>query len=207
MFSHIRGTVLSLDEQQVLLEVAGLGYAIVLPPCLLEPLRRNPPVQLSLEIYASLTIEGNSGRFTYFGFHSPIERDFFEAMISVASIGPRSAARAFAQPMAVIAKAIDDGDTALLMRLPGIGKQKARDIIAKLQGKVGRFLLIPGADMTVMSPPDFAEEALTVLQQLGYKLADAQVLIREILDDQPELNDAELLLAQIYRRRNPLLLR
>lgn len=207
MFSHIHGSVLSLSDQYVVIEVSGLGYEIILPPCVIEPLRRNPPARLALEIYASLTIEGNSARFTYFGFHSPIEREFFEAMISVASIGPRSAARAFSKPMSVIARAIDEGDAAVLMSLPGIGKQKARDIVAKLQGKVSRFLLIPGADIIATAAPDFAEEAITVLQQLGYKPADAQTLIREVLDDEPLINDAEALLAQIYRRRSPLLAR
>jgi Holliday junction DNA helicase RuvA len=207
MFSYIHGPVLSIGEQSVVIDAAGLGYDIILPPCIIEPLRRNPPAQLRLEIYASLTIEGNSGRFTFFGFHSPIERDFFEAMISVASIGPRSAARAFSKPMSTIAQAIDAGDTAVLMSLPGIGKQKARDIIAKLQGKVTRFMLIPGMEMLPLSTPDFAEEAITVLQQLGYKPADAQTLIREVLDDEPHIHEAETLLAQIYRRRSPLLAR
>jgi Holliday junction resolvasome RuvABC DNA-binding subunit len=47
--------------------------------------------------------------------------------------------------MARIARAIDEGDHAFLRTLPGIGQQKARDIVAKLQGKVARFLLIQDA--------------------------------------------------------------
>jgi Holliday junction DNA helicase RuvA len=207
MFSSINGSLLSIGEQSVVIEAGGLGYEIIVPPSLLEPLRRNPPAQLRLVIYASLTLEGNSGRFTYFGFHNPIERDFFEAMIGVASIGPRSAARAFSKPMSVIAQAIDAGDATMLTTLPGIGKQKAREIIAKLQGKVTRFLLIAGAESSPLPPPSFAEEALTVLQQLGYKLADAQSLIQEVLADEPQIHDAEALLAQIYRRRSPILAR
>ena len=207
MFSSINGAVRSIGEQSILLETGGLGYEIVVPPSLLEPLRRDPPAQLRLVIYASLTIEGNGGRFTYFGFHNAIERDFFEAMIGVASIGPRSAARAFSKPMSVIAQAIEAGDIATLMGLPGIGRQKAREIIARLQGKVTRFLLIPGSESAPLPPPDFAEEALTVLQQLGYKPADAQSLIHEVLADEPQLQNAEALLAQIYRRRSPILVR
>lgn len=207
MFSSIHGSVRSIGEQSILLETGGLGYEIVVPPSLLEPLRRDPPAQLRLVIYASLAIEGNGGRFTYFGFHNAIERDFFEAMIGVASIGPRSAARAFSKPMSVIAQAIEAGDIATLMGLPGIGRQKAREIIARLQGKVTRFLLIPGSESAPLPPPDFAEEALTVLQQLGYKPADAQSLIHEVLADEPQLQNAEALLAQIYRRRSPILVR
>src|SRR5581483_4890370 len=111
-------------------------------------------------VYAHFALDGNAGRFTFFGFTNAIEREFFEALLSVASIGPKSAARAFALPMTRIARAIDEGDHALLRTLPGIGQQKARDIVAKLQGKVARFLLIRAAEESApakKSPlPDFA---------------------------------------------------
>ena len=50
--------------------------------------------------------------------------------------------------MARIARAIEEADHAYLRTLPGIGQQKARDIVAKLQGKVTRFLLIQDAPVT-----------------------------------------------------------
>ena len=95
---------------------------------------------VTLEIYAVVNIDGNSGRFTFYGFTNAVEREFFEALLTVASIGPRSAARAFSLPMSTIAGAIDRSDYTLLKKLPGIGQQKARDIVAKLQGKVGAIL-------------------------------------------------------------------
>ncbi len=100
---------------------------------------------MTLEIYAVVNIEGNSGRFTFFGFTNAIEREFFEALITVASIGPRTAARAFSLPMSTIARRSIAAITRFSKSLPGIGQQKARDIVAKLQGKVARFLLIQDA--------------------------------------------------------------
>ncbi|HTU82706.1 MAG TPA: Holliday junction branch migration protein RuvA, partial [Candidatus Acidoferrales bacterium] len=145
---------------------------------------------------------GNSGRFTYYGFTNAIERDFFEALLTVASIGPRSAARAFSAPMSVIAGAIDRGDHVFLKTLPGIGQQKARDIVAKLQGKVAKFLLIRDAPPAPPAEiPDFASEALAVLLQLGYKRSEAETMIRETLEAAPEIREAEALLAEIYRHK------
>jgi len=101
--------------------------------------------------------------------------EFFEALITVGSIGPKTAARAFSEPMARIAQAIDAGDYAFLVKLPGIGQQKARDIVAKLQGKVTKFLLIRDAERRSAEPiPDFGEEALAVLLQLQYKRSEAE---------------------------------
>ena len=159
---------------------------------------------LTLEVYAQLQIDGNAGRYAFFGFTNAVERAFFEALISVASIGPKSAARAFSAPMGRIARAIDDGDHVFLRTLPGIGQQKARDIVAKLQGKVGRFLLIQDAPVPAepAAMPDFAAEALAVLLQLAYRRPEAEAMIAETLAGAPAVRDAEALLAEIYRRRN-----
>lgn len=202
MFSRIAGSLVERTAEAAVVEAGGLGYEIVLPPCIAEKIPATPGERVVLEIYSVVNLDGNTGRFTYYGFTNAIERDFFEALLTVASIGPRSAARAFSAPMSVIAGAIDRGDYAFLKTLPGIGQQKARDIVAKLQGKVARFLLIRDAPQAVPAPiPDFADEALAVLLQLGYKRAEGEAMIRETLEATPDLDQAEGLLAEIYRRK------
>ncbi|MBV9102849.1 MAG: hypothetical protein JO060_04610 [Candidatus Eremiobacteraeota bacterium] len=202
MFSRITGTLVERRDSSVMLDTGGLAYEILLPPCVSDKLRDGDASTVTLEIFPVFTLEGNSGRFTFFGFTNAIEREFFEALISVASIGPRTAARAFAVPMGRIARAIDAGDHAFLRTLPGIGQQKARDIVAKLQGKVARFLLIRDAEPRPAEPmPDFAEEALAVLLQLEYKRSEAQEMIAQTLQRAPRIADTETLLAEIYRQQ------
>jgi Holliday junction DNA helicase RuvA len=204
MFSRIAGTLLERDGEAVRVDAGGLTYDIVLPPSVAGKIDVAPGAPIALEIYAQLQIDGNSGRYVYFGFTNTVEREFFEALISVASIGPKSAARAFSASMGRIARAIDDGDHTFLKTLPGIGQQKARDIVAKLQGKVGRFLLIQDAPVRPepAAMPDFASEALAVLLQLAYKRPEAETMITETLAAAPHVRDAEALLGEIYRQRN-----
>lgn len=204
MFSRIAGTLLERDGDAVRVEAGGLTYDVVLPPSVGAKVETAAGAAMALEVYAQLQIDGNAGRYTFFGFTNTVEREFFEALISVAGIGPKAAARAFSAPMARIARAIDDGDHVFLRTLPGIGQQKARDIVAKLQGKVGRFLLIQDAPERPEPPvmPDFAAEALAVLLQLAYRRPEAEAMIAETLAGAPGLRDAEALLAEIYRRRN-----
>jgi Holliday junction DNA helicase RuvA len=204
MFSRISGTLLEHDGDAVRIDVGGLTYDVVLPPSVAGKIDAGQGAALTLEVYAQLQIDGNAGRYVFFGFTNAVEREFFEALISVASIGPKSAARAFSAPMGRIARAIDDGDHTFLKTLPGIGQQKARDIVAKLQGKVGRFLLIQDAPVPAepAAMPDFAAEALAVLLQLAYKRPEAEAMIAETLAAAPAVRDAEALLAEIYRRRN-----
>ena len=202
MFSRIRGTLVERGEGSVVLDVHGLSYEILLPPCVQEKIAAREGEEVALEIHAVLNIDGNTGHYTFYGFSNAVEREFFEALISVASIGPRSAARAFSQPMSRIAGAIDRGDHGFLKTLPGIGQQKARDIVAKLQGKVTRFLLIQEAQAApAVQMPDFADEALAVLLQLEYKRGEAEEMIRSTLDALPDIRDAETLLTEIYRRK------
>jgi Holliday junction DNA helicase RuvA len=203
VFSRITGAIVERADTAVLLDVGGLAYEIVLPPCVAEKLPTSLGERVTLEIHPTFNLDGNSGRFTFFGFTNAVEREFFEALTSVASIGPKTAARAFSYPMARIAKAIDAGDHGFLVKLPGIGQQKARDIVAKLQGKVTRFLLIQDAGPRAPeSIPDFAEEARSVLLQLEYKRAEADAMIAETLKASPQIADAETLLAEVYRVKN-----
>ncbi len=202
MFSRIHGKIIEQTAESIVLEAGGLSYDIMLPPCVAEKLAHSEG-ELRLEIHSVLNMEGNSGKFSFYGFTNAVEREFFEALISVASIGPKSAARAFSMPMARIARAIDQGDHAFLRTLPGIGQQKARDIVAKLQGKVTRFLLIQEADLPPLpeSIPGFADEALAVLLQLEYKRSEAEAMIRKTLEAAPDVRDAETLLAEVYRQK------
>ncbi|MBV8721037.1 MAG: hypothetical protein JO277_02735, partial [Candidatus Eremiobacteraeota bacterium] len=183
MFSRINGTLVDRNGESVVLDVNGLGYEVLLPPCVAEKVTAPSGDRVTLEIFSVLNMDGNSGHFTFYGFTNAIEREFFESLLSVASIGPRSAARAFSQPMSSIAGAIDRGDHNYLKTLPGIGQQKARDIVAKLQGKVAKFLLIQEAQPAPAAPmPDFADEAMAVLLQLEYKRGEADAMIRETLE-------------------------
>jgi holliday junction DNA helicase RuvA len=205
MFTRISGEVIELAGDIVRIDVAGLAYDVVVPPSVADKLPATGAV--TLEIHPHFALDGNTGRFSFFGFTNAIEREFFEALLSVASIGPKSAARAFSAPMARIARAIDEGDLAFLKTLPGIGQQKARDIVAKLQGKVARFLLIQDAPRKASTPqatpiPEFATEALAVLLQLAYKRPEAEAMIAQTLERAPHVRDAETLLAEIYRQRN-----
>jgi Holliday junction DNA helicase RuvA len=206
MFTRISGDVIDLAGDVVRIDVAGLVYDVVVPPSVADKLPASGAV--TLEIHPHFALDGNAGRYSFFGFTNAIEREFFEALLSVASIGPKSAARAFSAPMARIARAIDEGDLAFLKTLPGIGQQKARDIVAKLQGKVARFLLIQDAPSRKAAAPDsppipeFATEALAVLLQLAYKRVEAEAMIAQTLERAPQVRDAETLLAEIYRQRN-----
>jgi Holliday junction DNA helicase RuvA len=206
VFSRIEGILREKTEESVLIEAGGLCYDVMVPRCVADKLESlGPGEPIKLEIFSYLQIDGNRAQAMYVGFTNAIEREFFEALLTVASVGPKTAARAFSLPMAQIARYIDEGDQAALRRLPGIGAQKAKDIIAKLQGKVARFGLIQGEVRTKQPEvtPDFVTEAIAVLLQLQYRHAEADRMAREALAKNGSITTAEDLLTEIYRNQQP----
>jgi holliday junction DNA helicase RuvA len=210
MFSRIEGILREKTPDTALVETGGLCYDILLPRCVGEKLSAlKPGDPIRLEIFSYLQIDGNRGQAMYVGFTNAIEREFFEALLTVASVGPKTAVRAFSLPMAQIARYIDEGDQTSLRRLPGIGNQKAKDIIAKLQGKVARFGLIQGEGEHAKREvtPDFVAEAIDVLLQLQYRRPEADRMAREALANNGGITSAEDLLTEIYRRQQPAAVR
>jgi holliday junction DNA helicase RuvA len=206
MFSRIEGILREKTPSSALVEAGGLCYDVMLPRCVADKLGHlNPGDPIKLEIFSYLQIDGNRGTAQFVGFTNAVEREFFEALLTVASVGPKTAAKAFSLPMAQIARFIDAGDQAALRRLPGIGGQKAKDIIAKLQGKVARFGLIQGETetRTPEATPDFVAEAVEVLLQLQYRRAEADRMAKEALAHAGGITTAEELLTEIYRRQQP----
>ena len=207
MISRIRGVIREFGVQQILLEVNGISYDIFLPPSVLQTLadREDPQEDVELVTYHYQHIEVSRGIPVLIGFLNEIEREFFERFITVAGIGPKAALKAMTRPIPVIAQAIDDGDMTLLRSLPGIGEQRAREIVAKLQGKVGKFGLIPHRDGVVPRGAEetqtFEEEALAILLRLEYKKAEAKEMIRAALERNPKIKSAEELLNEVYRQQ------
>jgi Holliday junction DNA helicase RuvA len=114
--------------------------------------------------------------------------------------------RALSQPIPDIAQAIDAGDLPYLKSLPGIGEQRAKEIIAKLQGKMAKFGLIQGGARTEKrdgggDKTAIADEALDVLLQLQYKKEEAKEMIRKAFARKADLGTAEEVLNEVYKQR------
>ena len=158
-------------------------------------------------IHHYIQISPSSGTPVLIGFLNTIERDFFQNFIKVSGIGPRAAVRALNKPISEISHAIAEGDCQFLKSLPGIGVQKAKEIVAKLQNKVGKYGLIQdvkSADEGQLGDvvkSELQDEALEVLLQLQYKKQEAKDMIRKALERKSDIKSSEELLNEIYKQR------
>ncbi len=205
MIARISGRVIEKGINYLIIDVGGICYQVFIPAAVMQRLDENgiSGGSANLITYHYHQIEPSRATPVLIGFLNEIEKEFFEIFITVSGIGPRAALKAINQPISSIAKAIDEADIDFLRSLPGIGQQRAREIVAKLQNKVGKFGLIKDDLIRQREGKtnDIEEEALSVLVQLEYKKQEAGVMIKKAMDRCPGILTTEELLNEVYKQR------
>ena len=208
MISRINGQLIEKNNHSLLIDVHGIQYEVMVPQFVLQRLEGslNDGQNISLVTYHYLQMDPSKAFPVLVGFFNEIERDFFEQFITVSGIGPRAAVRAIDKPISEIAHAIDNGDLDFLKTLPGIGTQRAKEIVAKLQGKVGRYGLIQdgakGSKTSLAPTTTLEDEVLAVLLQLQYKRQEALEMIKKALERKKDIETTEDLLNEIYKQKS-----
>ena len=210
MIATLTGRLRRRAEDRVVLECGGIGYEVFLPPIALRALESatadagDKASELRLVIYYHATRD--QPRPVLIGFTSDLDKEFFERLVTVKDIGPMVAARALAAPVAELAAAIARQDEKYLRALPGIGAQKAKNIVAQLQAKVAKFALArTEAAAPEPAAPTVDEEGLRglvfdiLVKQLGYRPSEAAPIITAALARRPGAATPEELLDEIYR--------
>lgn len=203
MISHISGKIRKKKASSVIIDVNGISYEVLIPPAVMKGIDKTKAEDgtINLITYHYYQMDPSKAIPVLVGFLNEIEREFFEQFITVSGVGPKAACRALVLPFSTIADAIDKADLKLLKSLPGIGDQKAREIVAKLQGKVGKFGLIQDrfTEDSSDAKEDIIEEALSVLLQLQYKRSEAKDMIEKAIKSNPKVSTCEEILNEVYK--------
>jgi Holliday junction DNA helicase RuvA len=214
MIALLRGRLRRKHEDRVVVEAAGVGYEVVLPPVVQQAIAGalasdgDGAAEVTLEIHYHAT--QNQPSPVLIGFLSGLDKEFFEKLITVKDVGPLVAARSLASPVPEIAAAIARQDEAYLRRLPGIGPQKAKNIVAQLSAKVAKFALsqpeaVVEGKPAVAAPARMDEDGLRsavfeiMTKQLGHRPSEAAHLISAALSRKPGITSPEELFDEIYR--------
>jgi len=206
MIARISGKIVERGNGFLILDVGGICYEVLVPPAVMQGLDEGISADSSINLitYHYFQVEPSRSIPVLIGFLNEIEKEFFESFITVSGIGPRAAVRALNKPISLIARAIDESNIEFLKSLPGIGQQRAKEIIAKLQNKVGKFGLMQDTGLKEKNAPvgsDIEEEAMEVLAQLGYKKAESQTMISKAVERSGNLTTTEQLLNEVYKQR------
>ncbi|HWF29668.1 MAG TPA: Holliday junction branch migration protein RuvA [Mycobacterium sp.] len=140
MIASVRGEVLEVALDHVVIEAAGVGYRVNATPSTLSTLRSGTEARL---IIAMIVREDSM---TLYGFTDTDTRDLFLTLLSVSGVGPRLAMATLAvHDAGALRQALHDSDVTALTRVPGIGKRSAERMVLELRDKVGAVAASAGA--------------------------------------------------------------
>jgi Holliday junction DNA helicase RuvA len=206
MISRISGKIRKREDASVLLDVSGICYEIFVPPAVIKTLNDKADEGCAIEFVTYHYFHTDPSRSIpmLIGFSNEVEKEFFEQFISVSGIGPKAACKALTLPFSMIAEAIDKGDIGTLKTLPGVGEQRARLIVAKLQNKIGKFGLIQdrAEGRAPFAGSGVKEEAVSVLLQLQYKKKEAEDMVNRALAGNPNAGSCEAVLNEVYKQKS-----
>ncbi len=173
MISHLSGTLIFASDRFIVVDVNGVGYKVRVALDTLHALRSVTNKQVSL--WTHLVVREDV--LDLYGFQNETVLEFFEMLISVSGIGPRSALGVLnVAPVAHLKEAIANGDASALTKVSGIGSKSAQKIILELRDKVG------GVDGVTIQAGALREEhdAIEGLVALGYAEREAREVLKGV---------------------------
>lgn len=185
MFSYIRGPLVEISEDVIVVEAGGIGWNIHVP---LSVLGRLPRTGETVQVYTSFQVREDA--MTLYGFLCRQDLKMFEQLLSVSGIGPKAALGILSAlnpddlRMAVISE-----DVKAISRAPGIGPKTAKRVILELKDRVRMEDVLPTVQDdslgTLSSAPGqgvegVAKDAIEALVALGYSLTEATRAVRQV---------------------------
>jgi Holliday junction DNA helicase RuvA len=168
VIAHLRGEILRKSPQEVVLDVSGVGYRVLIPVSTFYRLGGEGD-RAELLVHTHV----REDTLSLFGFASAGEQALFERLIEVAGVGPKLAVNILSGIEAgELADALRASDVARLTRIPGVGRKTAERLVVELKDKMPKLAVAPGAGGPAAGG-GVKEDLASTLVNLGYSRAEA----------------------------------
>lgn len=183
MIGKLRGTLDSIGEDHLILDVHGVGYLV---HCSARTLGNLPGVGEALTL--SIETHVREDMIRLFGFSTELERDWFRLLQSVQGVGAKVAlaVQSVLTP-GEMASAIALQDKAMVARAPGVGPKVAQRIVTELRDKAPAYSGAAAAEIGLQSAigsglaPSAVTDAVSALTNLGYSGQQASAAVSKAL--------------------------
>ncbi len=173
MIARLRGTVAARTGAGIVVDVGGVGYLVAATP------RVNARVGEETTVETYLHVREDA--LQLYGFASAEERELFELLLGVSSVGPKVAlAIVSGSTPEELRRAIVRDDTARFEAIPGIGRKTAQRVVLELKEKLSAGVAVPAPAAEAGSL--LARDALV---ELGWSLVDADRALSGVDDSLP----------------------
>lgn len=194
MFEYIKGKVVSIKEDYIVIENNNIGYKIFTSIATISQIKKDE--EIIIYIYFNVREDG----VYLYGFYREEELDMFNLLIIVSGVGPKTALGILSTLMPSELKlAIMNRDIKTLTKAPGIGKKTAERIILELKDRVEKIdIRINEEDIILMD--DSTDIVIEALESLGYSSGEVKkVLVNLDIKDKSEEDIIKLVLKNISK--------
>ena len=170
MIAKLEGTVWDANGKFLVVGVGGIGFKVSVTAETRETTIKGSPISL----FTYLAVREDA--LDLYGFLTEEEKEFFEMIISISGIGPKTALGVLSTSSVIhLKRSIASGDMSQLVKVSGIGKKIAEKMMLELKDKI----------VVEASDENFHEEmdALEALKALGYNERDARDALKEVSKD------------------------
>jgi Holliday junction DNA helicase RuvA len=202
VIGFLRGVLRDKQPPSLMIEVQGVGYEVEAPMTTFYDL---PAVGETVTLFTHLAVREDAH--TLYGFSKQSDRKLFRALIKVNGVGAKLALTILSGMDATLfAHCVQAGDTASLVKLPGVGKKTAERLVVEMRDRLADWEVpAVGAPGSAAAPrPDVAnpvEEAVSALVALGYKPQEASRMVRAI--DSSDLSTEDIIRAALQATVKP----
>lgn len=177
MITFLHGKLVEALPTQVIVDVQGMGYEVLIP---LSSYDKLPPAGQEIRLLTHLVIREDAH--VLYGFMSASERDLFRLLInSVSGIGPKIALNILSGiSPAAFRGAVANGDVKALAQISGVGKKTAERIVVELRDKIGAAGAweAASAQRGLSAADQKVNDGVLALIALGFKQAEAHDAVR-----------------------------
>ncbi|HEV8601482.1 MAG TPA: Holliday junction branch migration protein RuvA [Patescibacteria group bacterium] len=177
MIGSVKGKITHKGTSYIILETGGIGYKIYLTPIVLVPAKVGQDLSLVIHTYV------REDQITLYGFVRLAELEFFELLLTVSGVGPKSAIGIMSLAgLEMIKSAIVSEDPSVFTKVSGIGRKTAERVIVELKEKL---------KSEVDSSPVAQEhsDAVDALLALGYSQQEARDALKKVPKELSSLSD------------------
>ena len=190
MIASLRGALIHIGVDHLVVETGGVGWLVYAPRTVLGAAGA---VGDQIFLHTQMIVREDS--LTLYGFTTVAQRALFESLIAVSGVGPKVAMSLLSSGSPdEIRAAVAQGDTARLSRVPGIGKKTAERLVLELKGKID-LKGLPAAPGASPAATSLNSDLADLLVSLGYSAAEAASAIGGLPADAPEDLEQRLRLA------------
>lgn len=185
MYAYLKGTLEEMTEDNIVVEVGGIGYNVKVSTTTVDML---PPLGNEVKIYTYTLVREDA--FSLYGFMTRDDLEIFKKLITVNGIGPKGGLAILSVMSAdALRFAIMAGDAKAIAKAPGVGNKTAERVILDLRDKIsledtlrglGEPAVSDGGAASGGSPDNLMKkEAIEALVALGYSASDATNAVKK----------------------------